>query len=188
MERWIALDIETTGLSPTRDVIRELAVVPFGIDDDYRERVQRFTPADFQPRPRPAARTRLVDFLHAIGEEAVLVAHNAAFDLAFLAEAFRRARVSPFVLRAYCTLRLARVLLPGLPRYDLAALRERLHLESGPSHVALADARAVAALFKVLAERAGFADEEAIRALHGPPVRVGASSAYTPSSMPTGQY
>ena len=58
-----------------------------------------------------------------------------------------------------------------------AALRETLHLEGGKPHVALADARAVAALFKALAERAGFADEEAIRALHGPPVRVGASSA-----------
>ena len=177
MERWIALDLETTGLSPTRHEIRELAVVPFGIDDDHTEHVLCFTPADFHPSPRPATRSRLVELLRAIGDNAVLVAHNAAFDLAFLAEALRRARVSPFVLRAYCTLRLARALLPGLPRYDLAALREALHLKGGQPHVALADARAVAALFKVLAERAAFADEEAIRALHGPPVRVGASSA-----------
>ena len=177
MERWIALDLETTGLSPTRHEIRELAVVPFGIDDDHTEHVLCFTPADFHPSPRPATRSRLVELLRAIGDNAVLVAHNAAFDLAFLAEALRRARVSPFVLRAYCTLRLARALLPGLPRYDLAALREALHLKGGQPHVALADARAVAALFKVLAERAAFADEAAIRALHGPPVRVGARCA-----------
>lgn len=177
MERWVALDLETTGLSPTRDEIRELAVVPFGIDDDHTEHVLRFSPGDIQPSPRRATRSRLVELLRAIGEDAVLVAHNAAFDLAFLAEALRRARVSPFVLRAYCTLRLARVLLPDLPRYDLAALRETLHLENGERHVALADARAVATLFKALAERSGFADGQAIRALHGPPVRVGASSA-----------
>jgi DNA polymerase-3 subunit epsilon len=178
MERWMALDIETTGLSPTRHEIKELAVVPFGIDDDQTEHVLRFTPADFRPAPRPAMRSRLVEILAEIGDDAILVAHNAAFDLAFVAEALRRARVSPFVLRAYCTLRLARALLPGLPRYDLAALRETLHLERGQPHVALADARAVAALFTALAQRAGFADEEAIRALHGPPVRVGAASAF----------
>jgi DNA polymerase III epsilon subunit-like protein len=121
----------------------------------------------------------LVALLRAIGDDAVLVAHNAAFDLAFLAEALRRARVSPFVLRAYCTLRLARALLPDLRRHDLAALREALHIEGGHPHVALADARAVAALFKVLVERAGFADENALRLLHGPLVRVGARCAST---------
>lgn len=177
MTRWIALDLETTGLSPTRDAIRELAVVPFGIDDDCTEHVLRFAPADFHPSPRPAPRAKLAEELRAIGDDAVFVAHNAAFDLAFLAEALRRARVSPFALRAYCTLRLARALLPDLPRYDLADLRETPHLQGGQPHVALADARAVAALFKALAERAGFVDEDAIRALHGPPVRVGASSA-----------
>lgn len=177
MERWIALDLETTGLSPTRHAIRELAVVPFGIDDDHTEHVLRFTPLDFHPVPRPATRSRLVELLRAIGEDSVLVAHNAAFDLAFLAEALRRTRVSPYILRAYCTLRLAHALLPDLPRYDLAALRAELHLECGQPHVALADARAVGALFKELAERAGFADEEDLRALHGPPVWVGVRSA-----------
>lgn len=175
MERWIALDLETTGLSPTRHEIRELAAVPFGIDDD-QEHVLYFTPADFQ---RPAARSRLAQLLPTIGEGSVLVAHNAAFDLAFLAEALRRTGVRPFVLRAYCTLRLARALLPNLPRYDLASLRESLHLESGEPHVALADARAVAALFTALVQRAGFVDEQALRELHGPPVRVGARCAST---------
>ena len=179
MERWIALDLETTGLSPTRHEIRELAAVPFGIDDDRTEHALRFTPADFHPSPRRATRARLAELLHTIGEGTVLVAHNAAFDLAFLGEALRRAQLRPFVLRAYCTLRLARVLLPDLRRYDLASLREKLGLEGGEPHVALADARAVAALFKALAQRAGFADEPAIRALHGPPLRVGAASVYS---------
>jgi DNA polymerase III epsilon subunit-like protein len=178
MERWIALDLETTGLSPTRHEIRELAAVPFGIDE-HAEHVLRFTRADFQPSTRLAARTRFAELLEMLGEGSVLVAHNAAFDLAFLAEALRRARLSPFVLRAYCTLRLARILLPDLPRYDLVSLREALRLETGKPHVALADARAVAALFMVLVERAGFLDEQALRGLHGPPLRVGASSAHS---------
>ena len=179
MERWIALDLETTGLSPTRHEIRELAAVPFGIDDDRTEHVLYFTPADFRPSWRPAARSRLAELLHTIGEGSVLVAHNAAFDLAFLAEALRRTRVRPFLLRAYCTLRLARALLPNLPRYDLASLRATLHLESGEPHVALADARAVAALFTALVQRAGFVDEQALRALHGPPLQVRSQSGCT---------
>ena len=177
MERWVALDLETTGLSPTRHEIRELAAVPFGIDADHTEHVLHFTPADFQPSWRPAARSRLAELLPTIGEGSVIVAHNAAFDLAFLAEALRRTGVRPFILRAYCTLRLARVLLPDLRRYDLASLREKLGLEGGEPHVALADARAVAALFTALMQRAGFVDEQALRALHGPPLRVGAPSA-----------
>jgi len=179
MERWVALDLETTGLSPTRHEIRELAAVPFGIDDDRTEHALRFTPADFHPSPRSATRSRLAELLHTIGEGSVIVAHNAAFDLAFLAEAFRRTRVHPFVLRAYCTLRLARALLPDLRRYDLASLRETLRLEGGELHVALADARAVAALFTALVQRAGFVDEESLRALHGPPLQVRSQSGCT---------
>lgn len=179
MERWVALDLETTGLSPTRHQIRELAAVSFGIDDDHTEHVLYFTPSDFQPSSRPAARSKLAELLPTIGEGSVLVAHNAAFDLAFLAEAFRLTRVHPFVLRAYCTLRLARALLPDLRRYDLASLRETLHLDGGERHVALADARAVAALFTALVQRAGFVDEQAILALHGPPLQVRSQSGCT---------
>ena len=178
IERWIALDLETTGLSPTRHEIRELAAVPFGIAEGA-EHVLRFTRADFQVSSRAVARPRLAELLPMLGEGSVLVAHNAAFDLAFLAEALRRARLGPFVLRAYCTLRLARIVFPDLPRHDLVFLREALRLNTGKPHVALADARAVAALFAVLVQRAGFLDEQALRALHGPPLRVGASSAHS---------
>jgi DNA polymerase III epsilon subunit-like protein len=170
-ELWVALDLETTGLSPTRHEIRELAVVPFGINDQT-EHVLRFTRADFQTSARTRARARLSTLTQMIGEGSVLVAHNAAFDLAFLAEALRRARVRHFVLRAYCTLRLARKLFPKFPRYDLASLTKALGIDGGKPHVALADARAVAALFMALAERAGFVDEEALRTLHGPPLQV----------------
>ncbi len=72
MERWIAIDVETTGLSPTRHEIRELAIVPFGIDQDKTEHLLRFTPADFHPAPRPATRLRLVKLLRTIGDDAVL--------------------------------------------------------------------------------------------------------------------
>jgi DNA polymerase III epsilon subunit-like protein len=176
MERWIALDVETTGLSPTRHEIRELAAVPFGICD-RPEQVRYFTSVDFHPSARRAAAARWADLVEMIGERCVLVAHNAAFDIAFLAEALRRAGVRSFMLRAYCTLRLARRVLPDLPRYDLTSLREQLDLQNGQPHVAVADARAVAALFTALVARAGVTNEDDIRALHGPAVQVRCRSA-----------
>jgi len=174
MERWIALDVETTGLSPTRHEIRELAAVPFGIDGDSTERVLHFTPGDAQRIARPPLRARIVELLQHIGDGAVFVAHNAVFDLAFLSEALRHARLS-FRLRAYCTLRLARTLLPDLPRYDLASICAAFGIEVQNRHAALGDARAVAALFAALVRKEGFANEQAIRRVHGPPIQVRAS-------------
>jgi DNA polymerase III epsilon subunit-like protein len=172
MERWIALDLETTGLSPTRHEIREIAAVPFGIDSDPLDRLPCFTRADFQRSSPQKARAALVELLEIVGEGSALVAHNAAFDLAFLAETLRRARVRSFALRAYCTLRLARTQLPDVPRYDLGSLRELLQLPRSNAHVALADARTVAALFRALARRAQIVDEQTVSALHGPPLQV----------------
>jgi len=150
--------------------------VPVGIEGQA-EHALRFMPGEFQVPSQTVARRRFEELLAVLNTGTFLVAHNAAFDLAFLAEALRRARIRSFALRAYCTLRLARALLPGLPRYDLAALGKALHLECGGRHVAVHDARAVAALFAALVRQGGLADEKALRALHGPPVRVGASSA-----------
>jgi DNA polymerase III epsilon subunit-like protein len=175
MEHWIALDLETTGLSPTRHQIRELAAVSFGIHDES-DAVVHLGTGDLDLSPRRGERKALSRFLRMLGEECVFVAHNAAFDLAFLAEALRRRRLGPFALRGYCTLRLAREVLPDLEGYDLGALQAALGLEGGKRHVALSDARAAAAVFQALVQRAGIADQQALQALHGPPLRVGAAS------------
>lgn len=177
MQTWLALDLETTGLSPTRHRIRELAVVPFAIHDQG-EHLMRFSPADFQPAERRPMSRKLADVMAMIGPESRLVAHNAAFDVAFLAETLRRAGAGPFTLRAYCTLRLARQLFPELPRWDLTTLRQALGVDTGKPHTAVADARAVAAVFTQLVQRAGFAGEDDIRGLHGPPVQVHWHSAW----------
>lgn len=176
MQSWIALDVETTGLSPTRHQIRELAAIPFGIAEQ-RESVLRFTASDFQPSARLQLRERLGEIIELVAGDVVLVAHHAAFDVAFLAETLRQLAIGPFLLRAYCTLRLARILLPEAGAYDLVALRKAFHIETGLAHAARADAQAVAILFPMLVQRAGLADENALRALHGPPVQVRCQSA-----------
>lgn len=101
-----------------------------------------------------------------------LLSHNAPFDLAFLAEALRRADI-PFDLQAFCTLRLSRALLPEAESYDLDSLVMLLDLDDRPTHTALADARAVAGLFRLLAERFGLATPADVVAIHGLAVRTG---------------
>lgn len=178
MEHWVALDLETSGLSPTRHEIRELAAVTFGIEAVHQECDLRFQPADIRKSPRHAVRTKLGGVLEMFARPgSVLVAHNAAFDVAFLSEALRRTDIGPFSFRAYCTLRLARRILPDLPRHDLASLRQELHISTGKPHTAIADARAVAALFTDLTQKANLTSEKALCALHGPPISVNYRSA-----------
>lgn len=176
MRRWVAFDVETTGLSPTRDTIRELAAVRFSLKDSHAGEVLHFT-CDRRPEAGHDIREKLARLLRMLGDGGPLVAHNAPFDLAFLAEALRRAAAGSFVLRAYCTLRLAQKVLPDRPRYDLGSLRAALHLGATKAHEALCDAHSVASVFEALVLRAGVGDESALEALHGPPLVVRSRSA-----------
>jgi DNA polymerase-3 subunit epsilon len=98
------------------------------------------------PKPADAARA-LKSFAH----DAVLVAHNAAFDLAFLRRAADAAGIEidnpPFD-----TLLIARWLFPDLADHSLDGLARRLGIEIGRRHSALDDARATAGIFVRLVE------------------------------------
>jgi DNA polymerase-3 subunit epsilon len=98
--------------------------------------------------PAPAdAILRLKDFAH----DAILVAHNAAFDLSFV----RRAAAAggyAFDNPPFDTLLIARWLFPDLPDHSLDALGKLLGVDPGRRHSALDDARATAAIFAKLLE------------------------------------
>ncbi len=93
---------------------------------------------------------RFFDF---VGEDALLVAHNAAFDLRML-----RQECCKFDLCFACegievcdTLALSRRLRPDLPNHRLATLVELLPVDGVNSHDALDDTLACAGvLFKLL--------------------------------------
>lgn len=82
---------------------------------------------------------------------AVLVAHNAAFDFSFLDAARRPLRGDAFEQPQLCTLRLARRLLPQLPRRSLDALAGHFGIPLVDRHRAFGDARiTVEVLFHLL--------------------------------------
>lgn len=164
-----AIDFETTGLAPRRsDRVVEVAIVRGRLGE---------TPAEWstliQPE-RPVAAT----FVHGITDAmlagkprfrdvvpellgqldgAVLVAHNAPFDLSFLEMECERAGVALPDLPVVDTLGLARRVL-AWGKHSLGYLTERLGLPRDNAHRALDDARATWHLAGVLLRNVG-ADE-----------------------------
>lgn len=163
-ERFVALDLETTGLDGRRDEIIEFgAVRVIGGEVAARfsslarpgrrlpELVARLTGlSDGELAAAPPRAHALAEFLEFLGEDA-LVAHNAGFDAAFLSAAtdgrFRRP--------VMCSLELARIVLPEARSHSLEALAAALELPRAGAHRAAADAETAARLWIELLARLG---------------------------------
>lgn len=170
----VALDLETTGLDASADVIIEIGAVRLRdgqiVDEyttlinpdrplpDYITFLTGITDQDFQERPatathpaRPAA-PRIIEVIPAVRAfvgHAPIIGHNISFDLAFLQ------RLGLFQTNlALDTLDLAPVLLPRAPRYNLSALCQFVNIQLDEAHRALEDARAAALLYWALWQRA----------------------------------
>jgi DNA polymerase-3 subunit epsilon len=88
---------------------------------------------------------------------AILVAHNAGFDIGFLSAAARRCDIAWPRAPVLCTVRLARRVLSReeAPSVRLGALAKLFATASTPTHRALADARATVDVLHALIERVG---------------------------------
>jgi DNA polymerase III epsilon subunit family exonuclease len=171
---YVVVDLETTGLQPGRSGICEIGAVRlrgFEVEAEFETLVDPGLP--IAPRasaltglrnehvrgaPSPAEAVRR--FL-AFSGDAVLVAHNARFDLAFLdheTERLTGLRIGSTVID---TVRLARALLAGRASgFGLAQLAWFLGTAETPCHRALPDARATAELLLALI---GLAQERGAR-------------------------
>lgn len=98
-------------------------------------------------------------------DTAVLVAHNASFDVRFIN--YEVSRVFPgrrMINSQICTVTLSRSILPGLPNYRLPTLAEHFAIPIRNRHRAGGDARATAELFLRLLE---VLDQHGVRDLAG---------------------
>lgn len=156
------IDIETTGVSPQRDKITEIAVyvhdgakvvdefttlinperaIPYyisqmtGITDDMVANAPRF----FE-----VAR-KIVD----LTEGKVFVAHNAPFDYRFIQSEFKQLGYE-FERETICTVRLSRKLIPGKSSYSLGNLCNDLGIRISDRHRAAGDALATVKLLELL--------------------------------------
>ncbi len=165
MNNYVAVDVETTGLNPSKDAIIEVAAITFSGHDIIDE----FSSLVYPQRDIPAEITRLTGITQAMVEDApamfqvrsqlrpvlsnhVLVGHNVDFDLAFLQE--ERLGIGNHRID---TVTLASILVPEAGRFGLNALADFLLLplpEGGQAHRARDDAELTIELFLALRERA----------------------------------
>jgi DNA polymerase III epsilon subunit family exonuclease len=171
---YVVVDLETTGLRPGSSGICEIGAVRlrgFEVEAEFETLVNPGLPIaavasamtglrDEQLRgaPHPAAAVR--SFL-AFAGDAVLVAHNARFDLGFLDRETERLTGSRIGAPVLDTVRLARTLLAGrVSRFGLAQLAWFFDTAERPCHRALPDARATGELLLALI---GLAQERGAR-------------------------
>lgn len=159
----VAFDTETTGLKAESDYIIEIGAVRFGAKgvtgEPFSAMIKPPIPipqeitkitgiTDDDVRGASSASEVLPRFLEYIGD-AVLVAHNAGFDLGFVSSELQRASLAPLDGRACDTLTMYRRLWPGLPKgsYKLDSLADKCGIDKGQSHRATDDALTCARLF-----------------------------------------
>lgn len=159
--QFVALDFETTGLSAVTDRVVEMGCLRFTLDQQvWQSWSSLFNPGLPMPAEvipihgitdgcvagAPTFATLAPEILAQL-EGAVLLAHNAPFDLAFLSRELYRAGKNLPRLPAIDTFQLARQLLQA-PSFKLTELLNWLALEpSEPAHRALPDAIGCARLF-----------------------------------------
>lgn len=149
LNRYIALDLETTGLDSTKDKIVEIGMVKIEngkIIDTYQTLVQpncplsviikRLTGIDDQMLINaPSVSVVLPEVLKFIGQNKIL-GHNVLFDCNFLEVALKR----PFFGDYYDTLELSRIVFPAFKSHRLGDLCAYLSIPLGTTHRALDDA------------------------------------------------
>jgi DNA polymerase-3 subunit epsilon len=157
------VDVETTGLDArTGDRVCEIAVLrvvpgaeplqlealvnpgrPIGAG---ASRVNGITDADVAHAPRFG---ELVPALDALLADCALVAHNAPFDLSFLATEYARAGSTPPVVPVVCTLALARRHF-RFPSNSLGALAREFRITTNRAHRAGGDVATTLGVYQAI--------------------------------------
>lgn len=167
---FVVVDLETTGTSPDGDAITEIGAVKVRGGEILGEFATLVDPGRAIPPQivqitgittamvctAPRIEAVLPGFLE-FAAGAVLVAHNARFDIGFLKAAAARCATAWPAFQVLCTVQLARRILPRdeAPTVRLSALAELLGAQTRPTHRALDDARATVDVLHALIGRVG---------------------------------
>ncbi|MDE7321511.1 MAG: PolC-type DNA polymerase III [Lachnospiraceae bacterium] len=158
-ETYVVFDIETTGFSPVTNRIIEIGavkVVNGQIVDRFSTFVNPEVPIPFEIEKLTSINDSMVieaekieavlpKFLAFVGD-AVLVAHNAGFDVSFIKENARRQNISADFTYVD-TVAIARTLLTGQAKYTLDAVAKTLKISLENHHRAVDDAECTAQIF-----------------------------------------
>nr|WP_239004106.1 DEDD exonuclease domain-containing protein [Nocardia panacis] len=167
---FVVVDLETTGTSPGDDAITEIGAVKVRGGEVLGEFATLVDPGRAIPpaviqitgittamvRAAPRIEAVLPGFLE-FAAGAVLVAHNARFDTAFLRAAAAASDTPWPAPQVLCTVKLARRVLgrDEAPSVRLGVLARLLGASTEPTHRALDDARATVDVLHALIARVG---------------------------------
>lgn len=169
-KEFVAFDIETTGLSPTRDRIIELGAVLFnngkkvktfsslvncGVDiSNDAESVNGITKEMIRNAPNEyEVFSNLIKFLgEAMQGKIIMCAHNASFDFGFLYNTFLRLRIKSDI-KYVDTLSLSRKYIKDVENYQQRTLEEYLGLKNEMAHRAVYDAENCGEILSFILEK-----------------------------------
>ncbi|ADH99290.1 PolC-type DNA polymerase III [Salisediminibacterium selenitireducens] len=154
-DTYVVFDVETTGLSAVYNTIIELAAVKVQggeIIDRFESFANPHEPlsptiidltgiTDDMVADAPEIHDVLKDFKAWCGND-ILVAHNAAFDMAFLDAGYQKAGMDKAANPVIDTLEMGRMLYPTFKNYRLNTLCKKFNIELVSHHRAIYDAEA----------------------------------------------
>lgn len=176
MEKFVVIDIETTGHSPIEDdKIIEVGIVivedsqitnhyttllnPNKAIPPFIENLTGIQDEDVKNAPIFKEKAKEIVELFQGG---YLVAHNVPFDLGFLNEELSRHGMDELTNPVLDTVELARIFYPQAPSYKLAQLSEYLDINHDNPHRALADAHVTGEIFLKLKEKIDSLPQETV--------------------------
>ncbi len=161
---FVVFDLETTGFSPDKNKIIEFGavkVVNGKITDRFSTFVNPQVPIPYEIEQLTSINDEMVSGAPDIGtvlpqfmefsRGAVMVAHNADFDMSFIKKNCQRQGIDCHKT-VLDTVALARVLLPQLNRFKLDTVAKALNIKLGHHHRAVDDAECTAEIFIRFAE------------------------------------
>ena len=145
------LDLETTGATPLRDRITEIALVRFdnGVETARWQTlvnpeqpipayIQQLTTINNDMVANAPVFKEVADTLLAFLEGSVLAAHNVRFDHGFIKAEFKRIGIT-LRQKVICTVKLSRLLYPQHKSHGLDAIMQRHQLTTIARHRAMGD-------------------------------------------------
>ena len=164
IDKFVALDLETTGINPAGDRIIEIGAIKIenGQETDcfstfvnprmgIPERITDLTGIDFMMvKDAPTIDEVFPQLMDFLGDN-VLLGHNILFDFSFLKTAAVSLGYS-FERNGIDTLKLARKYFPDIESRKLTYMCEYLGIDPGHSHRACDDARSAKILYEKICE------------------------------------
>lgn len=161
MKGIVAIDVETTGISPEKERIIEIGAFRPETGEVFRtlispgrplpERITELTGiTDEMLLGAPEEAEAVKAWLEFMEGDTVLLGHNIGFDHSFLVQAIRRCGFSEPQFLGIDTLKLSRVLCPELPNKKLETMVGHFGLTNERAHRAFEDAKVTVELYQCL--------------------------------------